>query len=106
MSLGIGLRGAAVTALVTAGALGMGGTAYAASADGTNGLPQRRTAAAATPEEGTADYRGVQGNNLCLLSQCTVGGGPDRQHAPAPGSPVFRGVQGFNLCLLAVCRVG
>lgn len=105
MSIGIGLRGVAVTALVAAGTLGMGGTAYAASAGDGSGLPQQRVSAGAVQAERSVEYRGVQGKNFCLLSRCTVAG-TDRQNAPDSGSPVFRGIQGINLCVLAVCRVG
>ncbi|UNT00737.1 hypothetical protein MMF93_32830 [Streptomyces tubbatahanensis] len=44
-------------------------------------------------------YRGVQGFNLCLLSQCSLGAG-----APAEGG--ISQVQGGNLCLLAACDIG
>ncbi|MFE6590918.1 hypothetical protein [Streptomyces sp. NPDC057781] len=105
VSIGIGLRGAAVAALVAAGSLGMGGTAYAASAGDSSGLPQQRASAGAAQEKRTVEYRGVQGRNFCLLSRCTVAG-TDREDASDSDSPVFRGIQGINLCVLAVCRVG
>ncbi|WP_312885818.1 hypothetical protein [Streptomyces physcomitrii] len=81
--------------LVSAGAAG--------ATTGDSGSAESRTlstraAGEPSPLAALADaYRGVQGGNLCLLSQCTVGdSGPNS----GPSN-----TQGFNLCLLALCTV-
>lgn len=44
-------------------------------------------------------YRGVQGGNLCLLSDCSVGSSAGEQSSGPSNT------QGFNLCLLSRCGV-
>ncbi|MEU5835898.1 hypothetical protein ABZ820_19805 [Streptomyces diacarni] len=113
-------RRIAVTVAVTAGALAVTPAATAAShlsgpahsspqahttqeAHVTRQTNERSTGSVAPDEMRTQSrgqgYRGIQGFNLCLLSQCSLGAG-----APAEGG--ISQVQGGNLCLLATCDAG
>ncbi|MFE7076905.1 hypothetical protein ACFU96_43125 [Streptomyces sp. NPDC057620] len=63
-------------------------------------VPNQADDASSAPGTYSTAYRGVQGGNLCLLSDCSVGGSSTGEQSSGPSN-----TQGFNLCLLSRCGV-
>ncbi|MEW2574207.1 hypothetical protein [Streptomyces sp. NPDC047070] len=91
----------AAALLIGAAASAGAATPEEASSRQTHSAPSDRPGdASSAPGTYSTAYRGVQGGNLCLLSDCSVGGSSTGEQSSGPSN-----TQGFNLCLLSRCEV-